>query len=114
MQLKSEGVCLYCNETVSKQGMTRHVASHLKKMEKEVEENTPKTKRYYHIAVTAAEMFLVLVVESNTIFDKLDSFFRDIWVECCGHMSSFRTKSGITIMDTDDDFGFGFDDNIFI
>lgn len=101
--LKSEGVCSFCKETMSKQAMTRHVASHLEKMEKEATQNTKR--KYYHISITAAEMFLVLLIESETSFEQLDDFFRDIWVECCGHMSSFRTKSGITIMDND--FGFG-------
>ncbi len=111
MALKSEGVCLYCNEIVSKQGMSRHVSTHLKKMEKELEKDNKNKAKYYHLSITAAEMFLVLVVESKTDFDELDDFFRAIWLECCGHMSSFRVKSGVTIMDMRDDFGFGFEPN---
>ena len=106
MALKSEGVCLYCNETVSKQEMTRHVSTHLKKMEKELEKGNKNVGKYYHLSVTAAEMFLVLLVENKTTFDELDHFFRAIWLECCGHMSSFRVKSGVTITDMSDDFGF--------
>ncbi|WP_338793507.1 hypothetical protein [Bernardetia sp. MNP-M8] len=103
MALKSEGVCFYCNEIVSKQGITKHISSHLKKMEKEINYDTKSTDTYYQISITADEMFLVIIIESKVSFTTLDVFLRDIWVECCGHMSSFRTKSGISIMDADYD-----------
>lgn len=108
MALKSEGVCFYCNKTVSKQGMNRHVGTHLKTMAKELAKDNKDRGKYYHLSVTAAEMFLTLAVEENTLFEDLDDFLRAIWLECCGHMSSFRA-SGVTIMDMNDDFGFGFE-----
>jgi hypothetical protein len=108
MALKSEGVCCYCNKTVSKQGMNRHVSTHLTTMAKELPKDNKDRGKYYHISVTAAEMFLTVVVEDDTPFDDLDNFIRGIWLECCGHMSSFRA-SGVTIMDMTDDFGFGFE-----
>jgi len=109
MALKSEGVCFYCNKTVSKQGMNRHVSTHFKTMAKELAKDNKDRGKYYHLSVTAAEMFLTLAVEETTLFEELDDFLRAIWLECCGHMSSFRANSGVTIMDMTDDFGFGFE-----
>lgn len=33
--------------------------------------------------------FLHLLVIENIALDDLDSFLRDIWLECCGHLSAF-------------------------
>lgn len=109
MALKSEGVCLYCKKVISKQGMNRHVGTHFKTMAKELAKDNKDRGKYYHVSVTAAEMFLTLAVEETTLFEDLDDFLRAIWLECCGHMSSFRANSGVTIMDMTDDFGFGFE-----
>ncbi|MDR2126282.1 MAG: hypothetical protein LBP63_05580 [Prevotellaceae bacterium] len=33
--------------------------------------------------------FLSLWVDGKTTLERIDSFLRDIWLECCGHLSSF-------------------------
>ncbi len=86
--LKSEGKCLYCNEMYSKSGMGRHLATHLKKLEKE----KPTTKTAFHLQIPAAEMFLHLLVSESTTFGKIDAFLRQIWLDCCGHLSMFQIK----------------------
>lgn len=87
-KLKSEGKCVYCEKTYSQSGMSRHLAAHLKALEKE----KSTTKKTYHVKVTAAEMFLHLLVDARLSFGELDDFLRAIWLECCGHMSSFEVK----------------------
>jgi len=86
--LKSEGKCVYCEKTYDRKGIGRHLTTHLKK---EVEASK-SAKKSYHIKVPAAEMFLHLLVSSTTTLEELDNFFRAIWLECCGHMSSFEVK----------------------
>jgi len=87
-KLHSEGQCVYCKTKYSKSGMSRHLSTHLKKIEKE----TSVKNKAFHLYVPAAEMFLHLFVNGNTTLDSLDSFLRAIWLECCGHMSSFKIK----------------------
>ncbi len=89
-EFKSEGKCVYCNETHLQEEMSKHIASHLQKSEKE---NASKKSTIFHIKVEAAEMFLHLLVSGDATFKNLDKFLRDIWVECCGHLSAFHHKS---------------------
>lgn len=48
--------------------------------------------RLFHIVVQgryAPEYWMHLEVVANTKLKNLDSFLRDIWLECCGHLSAF-------------------------
>ena len=99
-KLKSEGKCIYCEKLYSKGGMNRHLANHLQTLEKEM----PTTGEAFLVKVSAAEMFLFLLVDGNQPLQALDNFLRRIWLECCGHISSFEIKG--KGYDTDlDDFG---------
>ncbi|MCP3931432.1 MAG: hypothetical protein GY705_20290 [Bacteroidetes bacterium] len=87
--LKSEGKCVYCEKMYAKRGITRHLGTHLKKLETE---NPAKISKAYHLRIDAAEMFLNLLVNGSKPLGELDRFLREIWLECCGHMSSFEVK----------------------
>ena len=89
-ELKSEGKCLYCNELVLQSEIGRHLAKHLGQMEKEATVNNPVN--YCHIEVEANEMFLHLLVKGDEPMRTIDGLLREIWLECCGHMSEFRDK----------------------
>ncbi|OPZ99919.1 MAG: hypothetical protein BWY70_00850 [Bacteroidetes bacterium ADurb.Bin408] len=89
-ELISEGVCIYCQEKIKQQQMTKHIAEHLTVLEKE--KKTTGTGAW-HIKIESGEMFLHLLVSGNDTFKNLDKFLRDIWVECCGHLSSFSHKN---------------------
>ena len=86
-KLKSEGKCVFCEKTYKQAGIGRHLMSHL--IEKEKEYTGKKKGDSFLIKVKAAEMFLMLWIDEKTTYRKLDKFLRDIWVECCGHMSEF-------------------------
>ena len=90
-ELNSEGKCLFCNATFSKREIGRHLATHLKKMEKEDSVKTPET--FCHIVVEADVMFLHLLVKENAAMRKIDNYLKQIWLECCGHMSDFGHKN---------------------
>jgi hypothetical protein len=38
----------------------------------------------------ATPYFLSLWIDGDTTMKTIDKFLRDIWLECCGHMSAFR------------------------
>lgn len=87
--LKPEGKCFYCNDLFAGNGIGRHLSTHLKSIEKE----NPTKKKSYHIKVTGEKLyFLHLLIDENSTLENLDSFLRDIWLECCGHLSSFEIK----------------------
>ncbi len=89
-KLKSEGKCLYCDQVYSQKEIGKHLAKHLAEMEKSGIGIAAQT--YCHIVVDANEMFLHLLVKGDATMKVIDSFFKDIWLECCGHMSCFGHK----------------------
>lgn len=88
--IKSVGVCCYCNKQYTKSGMSRHLQSHLGKMD------AIEGQLSYLLKVEVCKKyeyypyFLYLQVSSRTNMGNIDDYLRDIWLECCGHMSSFR------------------------
>jgi hypothetical protein len=90
-ELKSEGECLYCKQMFSQKEIGKHLVKHLLEMEKT--DANKETKTYCHVEVEAGEMFLHLLVKGDATMKKIDSFLRNIWLECCGHMSEFGHKN---------------------
>jgi hypothetical protein len=89
--LKSEGKCLFCGKTFAKSGINRHLATHLKE---KVE--TGKSGKSFFVKVETSKRwgsspyFLSLWIDGEAKMKDFDDFLRDIWLECCGHMSAFR------------------------
>jgi hypothetical protein len=76
--------------------MTRHLKSCLVKSL----EGGPRAQKYeaqpfFHIQVTgyySPNYWLHLKVDSEACLGDLDQFLRDIWLECCEHLSAFSYK----------------------
>ena len=88
-ELISEGKCFYCSKTFLQKDIVKHLKTHLTAMEKDV----TSTETVYHLNIGADEMFLQVLVKGSSTFKSLDKFLRDIWVECCGHLSGFNHKN---------------------
>ena len=94
----SKGKCIFCNATFSKNVMIKHLKS-CKQRKAELESSVGKRKflktRIFHIMVEGdflPQYWLHLEAPANATLEDLDSFLRDIWVECCGHMSAFTIQ----------------------
>ncbi len=90
-KVKSEGKCLFCEKTFSKLSINKHLSKHLTDRIPEglsgssfLVKIVPDPK-YYGSSV----YFLYLWVDGKAKMDHIDSFLRDIWLECCDHLSSF-------------------------
>jgi hypothetical protein len=78
---------VFCEQTFSKQVISRHL------------EKCPQrpavsgdTETYYHLLVEgdgAPEYWLHVELPAKAKLTTLDQFLRDIWLECCGHLSAF-------------------------
>jgi hypothetical protein len=107
IEIKSEGQCLYCQKMFTKAAISRHLNTHLEEMAAAHKSK----KKAYHLCVEgvpyffeyANEMFLNLLVDGNATLEYLDDFLREIWLECCGHMSTFRVKGKYYEDDWDDE-----------
>ena len=93
-KIKSEGKCLYCDKTFAKAGINRHLATHLEEKVKSEKSGTSflvkveTDKRW-----GATPYFFSLWIDSETTMKTVDKFLRNIWLECCGHMSEFEGVS---------------------
>ena len=93
----SKGKCNLCGETFNKAGMTRHLAtcrqSHtLKKLQGR---GTRRKAKLFHLVVEGAEapvFWMHLEAPADATLRDLDGFLRDIWLECCGHLSAFTIE----------------------
>jgi hypothetical protein len=82
-QTPTPGTCRICEEPVTK----RTIVSHLLKKHK-----GESGKNLFLIMVDtpySSPYWLALVVDPEAYLQDLDSLLRDVWVECCGHLSSF-------------------------
>jgi hypothetical protein len=92
MEFTDEGVCRFCRKTFSGTAMGRHLAACPAK--KEEDRNIPGAERaqdsIYHLRITASRYYwLHIEIDAGSSLDLLDGFLRNIWLECCGHLSEF-------------------------
>lgn len=91
----TKGNCYLCGAEIGKAAMKNHL---LKKHDCEAGQLC---------AVLKAEgaydkgYWLYVDVPVNRTLEAVDSFLRGIWLECCNHMSGFRTKKEFWDEDTD-------------
>ena len=91
----SRGTCVFCKKAYAKTGMSRHLkACKARKAAIAAEDaNGAPTTRLFHLAVAgtyASDYWLHLEMSANATLYDLDQFLRDIWLECCGHLSMFE------------------------
>lgn len=95
----STGKCNLCGLTFAKTGMTRHLQACWGKrtVSEEVFPGSAGRKvhegRVFLIAVGSrysSDYWMHLEVPAAAMLVVLDRFLRDIWLECCGHMSAFE------------------------
>lgn len=82
---ETRGKCNLCHQIFDKRVMTRHVSNHLKELSNDFSS--------FHLLVQdryTPYYWLHLQVPTNFSLKKLDDYLRDIWLECCGHLSVFR------------------------
>lgn len=90
----SVGECQICGGTYSKSGMTRHLAACGARARQDAGSGRRKRKelQLFHLVVEGRylpDYWLHLEMPAKTTLDKLDLYLRDIWLECCGHLSDF-------------------------
>jgi hypothetical protein len=86
------GTCRLCGSRIDKAQMTNHLkaclASHAAPAAGQ------PSGRCFHLVVDggkyAPEYWLHVAAPAEATFGDLDRELRDIWLECCGHMSAFR------------------------
>ncbi len=84
--------CHFCGNTYTNQGMYQHLPAcdaRQEAIEAANAQDAPRTRIFHLVAKGSRYHWLHLEVSAEATLRDLDQFFRDIWVECCGHMSEF-------------------------
>lgn len=106
-QRYSEGECRFCHKIFSGRGIGKHLVACEAKKEKDETLNKGKNQGYiYHLAISAwGTYWLHIEMKGSATLSKLDNFLREIWLECCGHLSQF-TIHGVSYSsyEAQDDF----------
>jgi hypothetical protein len=89
MAKQPKGKCNLCGYEGTKAALTKHLqtcpANH--------DEPSGKQETIFRLRVEDADMgifWLDVEMKTATNLLELDQFLRDIWLECCGHLSSFE------------------------
>ena len=91
-KIVSSGKCRLCEKLVGKAGMTTHLKTCLKR-DAATPTSPNKSVPCLHLVIEArydTAYWLHLEAPAEATFGELDRVLRDIWLECCGHMSAFR------------------------
>jgi len=104
----SNGQCNLCGNTFSKSAMTKHLKSCKQKEQKSETSSPGKSSRKTKVeARYSSAYWMHLEVPADAKLEVLDSFLRQIWLECCSHMSAFtiegKTYSVAPMADYDDE-----------
>ena len=108
MATSTRGYCKYCGKEYTRTGMLKHLQSCKKRME--VCENSKKMSAYYELMLYGTynkDYWLIIQIKENATLECLDQFIRDIWVECCGHLSAFDIEGVRYEQIPDNDFLWG-------
>ncbi|MGH7452415.1 MAG: IS1096 element passenger TnpR family protein [bacterium] len=102
----TDGQCLFCKGTFSKQAMSKHLDACEKRKSSKKASASPQ--RAFHLLVEgryAPEYWIHLEAAANATLQDFDGLLRNLWLECCGHLSAF-TIAGQTYSSTVmDEFG---------
>ena len=91
--VKNGGVCRFCLKTLPGSAIGRHLESCKERRQKSAAEvaTANKLERIFHIRLQSGRQFwLHIEMKASSELSDLDRFLRDIWLECCGHLSAFR------------------------
>jgi hypothetical protein len=87
--ITSNGKCLFCGQAYAKANIVRHLKTHLKQKETENKKGKSYLVKIEAIRYSSSDYFLLLWIDGEATMKQIDAFLRDIWLECCGHMSAF-------------------------
>ena len=90
----TKGHCYLCGAIVAKSGFLKHFSSRHSGGEE------AENQKCVLLKVEDAEdkvYWLYLDMPLTSTLKTLDTFLREIWLECCGHMSAFYQRGGVEI-----------------
>jgi hypothetical protein len=94
----TKGLCAFCNAIIPKVSATRHFAKCIpwQTAVAAAEASKRPVETLYHLRIQAQgapDYWLNLEMRGSAKLKALDHYLKEIWLECCGHLSQF-SKDG--------------------
>jgi len=99
--LGTKGKCQFCKQTFMRKEMVGHLKSCDSRkavLQKQAKRSGAQECGIFHLFVEGyyhPAYWMYLDIQTDAILYDLDRFLRDIWLECCGHLSSFTIEKKI-------------------
>lgn len=93
MSMQSKGKCKYCGKEYTRGYINRHLASCKERAKRLEMEISGRRCGYFELGIYGkyeGNYWLLIEVKDTATLEDIDSFLRDIWLECCGHLSAFQ------------------------
>lgn len=85
--MKSEGECKFCKKTFAGTAMKKHLIACAERNKANASDKGEA--RVFLMKASASPFWIYFEVNATSTLGDIDSFLRDIWLECCGHLSQF-------------------------
>jgi len=89
---QSRGECTFCGKEMTKGGLSRHLKTCAQRREAIDRAQSGKKQRLYQLQIQDAwssDFWLHVEVSGKATLKDVDYYLREIWLECCGHLSQF-------------------------
>ena len=94
-RLISRGKCVFCGQSFTRNVIARHLVACQQRSV--AQQETPagrdplQSVQMMQLLVSGGRNYwLYIELPADTTLKRLDQFLRNIWLECCGHLSAFR------------------------
>ena len=107
---QTRGECLFCGREMTRSGLSKHLHSCPSRSEAVAKAKQGKKQTIYHLQVHDAwsgGFWLHLEMGGTATLEELDEYLRAIWLECCGHLSSFEIGDTRYTQILDDGYSMG-------
>src|SRR5437764_872824 len=95
-KVSTPGICSFCKGEFDKGKMTQHLRyckQRAASIAAQAEDTVQQRTRLFHLIVEGhynPQYWMHLEIPAREPLETLDSFLRNIWLECCGHLSEFK------------------------
>ena len=92
MAQKIKGKCKFCGKQYTFSYMNKHLPTCKERQSQLAADTGMKQCGYFELAICFAysrDYWMFIEIKDTATLRDIDTFLRDIWLECCGHLSAF-------------------------
>jgi hypothetical protein len=93
----SRGICSFCQHESTKGGITQHLPNCPQRLAQiaEATQSSRKAETLIHLRAQDyydSQFWFDIEMNGSAKLHDLDTYLRSIWLECCGHLSTFARE----------------------